>query len=113
MEVEGDRKKKIETTTTSFLSPELLIKSKLYNYNINLVNLWKIIQIHPITSRHKNDLVSIGEQGRDSYRDVYDLHFVFCNSRYKSNSYDNELVVREYYKHDAKFSDEMARVQNT
>jgi len=26
--------------------------------------------------------------------------------------YDNELVVEEYYKHDAKFGDEMIRVQN-
>jgi hypothetical protein len=26
--------------------------------------------------------------------------------------YDNELVVEEYYKHDAKFGDEMDRVQN-
>ncbi|MES2748322.1 MAG: FixH family protein [Bacteroidota bacterium] len=26
--------------------------------------------------------------------------------------YDNELVVEEYYKHDAKFGDEMVRVQN-
>ncbi|WP_310559093.1 FixH family protein [Flavobacterium sp.] len=28
------------------------------------------------------------------------------------SKYDNELVVEEYYKHDAKFGDEMARVQN-
>ena len=38
------------------------------------------------------------------------LYFVI---KVQSNSkYDNELVVEEYYKHDAKFSDEMARVQN-
>jgi nitrogen fixation protein FixH len=31
----------------------------------------------------------------------------------QSNSkYDNELVVEEYYKHDAKFGDEMDRIQN-
>ncbi len=31
----------------------------------------------------------------------------------QSNSkYDNELVVEEYYKHDAKFGDEMVRIQN-
>jgi nitrogen fixation protein FixH len=31
----------------------------------------------------------------------------------QSNSkYDNELVVEEYYKHDATFGDEMVRVQN-
>ncbi len=27
--------------------------------------------------------------------------------------YDNELVVEEYYKHDAKFGDEMKRIQNS
>ena len=38
------------------------------------------------------------------------LFFVF---KVQSNSkYDNELVVEEYYKHDAKFGDEMIRVQN-
>lgn len=38
------------------------------------------------------------------------LYFVF---NVQSNSkYDNDLVVEEYYKHDAKFSDEMLRVQN-
>lgn len=32
----------------------------------------------------------------------------------QSNSkYDNELVVEEYYKHDAHFSDELAKFQNT
>jgi nitrogen fixation protein FixH len=37
------------------------------------------------------------------------LYFVFA---VQSNSkYDNELVVEEYYKHDAKFGDEMARIQ--
>lgn len=37
------------------------------------------------------------------------LYFVFT---VQSNSkYDNELVVEEYYKHDAKFGDEMARIQ--
>lgn len=29
-----------------------------------------------------------------------------------NSKYDNELVVEEYYKHDAKFGDEMVRVQN-
>lgn len=28
------------------------------------------------------------------------------------SKYDNELVVEEYYKHDAKFGDEMTRIQN-
>ena len=38
------------------------------------------------------------------------LYFVF---KVQSNSkYDNELVVEEYYKHDALFGDEMTRVQN-
>ena len=38
------------------------------------------------------------------------LYFVI---KVQSNSkYDNELVVEEYYKHDAKFSDEMVRIQN-
>jgi nitrogen fixation protein FixH len=38
------------------------------------------------------------------------MYFVF---NVQSNSkYDNELVVEEYYKHDAKFGDEMVRVQN-
>jgi hypothetical protein len=38
------------------------------------------------------------------------MYFVF---NVQSNSkYDNDLVVEEYYKHDAKFSDEMLRVQN-
>jgi hypothetical protein len=38
------------------------------------------------------------------------LYFVFT---VQSNSkYDNELVVEEYYKHDAKFGDEMARIQD-
>jgi hypothetical protein len=38
------------------------------------------------------------------------LFFVFT---VQSNSkYDNELVVEEYYKHDAKFSEEMQRIQN-
>ena len=38
------------------------------------------------------------------------LFFVF---KVQSNSkYDNELVVEEYYKHDAKFGDEMKRAQN-
>jgi hypothetical protein len=38
------------------------------------------------------------------------LYFVFT---VQSNSkYDNELVVEEYYKHDALFGDEMARIQN-
>lgn len=38
------------------------------------------------------------------------LYFVF---KVQSDSkYDNELVVEEYYKHDAHFGDEMVRVQN-
>lgn len=38
------------------------------------------------------------------------LYFVFT---VQSNSkYDNELVVEEYYKHDAKFGDEMVRIQD-
>ena len=38
------------------------------------------------------------------------LYFVFA---VQSNSkYDNELVVEEYYKQDAKFGDEMARIQD-
>lgn len=38
------------------------------------------------------------------------LYFVL---EVQSNSkYDNELVVEEYYKHDATFGDEMVRVQN-
>lgn len=38
------------------------------------------------------------------------LYFVI---KVQSNSkYDNELVVEEYYKHDARFQEEMARVQN-
>jgi nitrogen fixation protein FixH len=38
------------------------------------------------------------------------LYFVF--SVQSNSKYDNELVVEEYYKHDAKFGDEMVRVQN-
>lgn len=39
------------------------------------------------------------------------LYFVF---KVQSNSkYDNELVVEEYYKHDAKYGDEMVLLQNT
>lgn len=38
------------------------------------------------------------------------LYFVF--SVQSNSKYDNELVVEEYYKHDAKFGDEMAMVQN-
>ena len=38
------------------------------------------------------------------------LYFVI---KVQTNSkYDNELVVEEYYKHDARFGEEMARVQN-
>lgn len=38
------------------------------------------------------------------------LYFVFT---VQSNSkYDNDLVVEEYYKHDAHFGDEMIRIQN-
>ena len=38
------------------------------------------------------------------------LYFVF--SVQSNSKYDNELVVEEYYKHDAKFGEEMAKVQN-
>ncbi len=38
------------------------------------------------------------------------LYFVI--SVQSNSKYDNELVVEEYYKHDAKFGDEMVRVQN-
>jgi nitrogen fixation protein FixH len=38
--------------------------------------------------------------------------FYFVFSVQSNSKYDNELVVEEYYKHDAKFGDEMARVQN-
>ena len=38
------------------------------------------------------------------------LYFVF--SVQSNSKYDNELVVEEYYKHDAHFGDEMKRVQN-
>lgn len=37
------------------------------------------------------------------------LYFVI--SVQTNSKYDNELVVEEYYKHDAKFGDEMARIQ--
>lgn len=38
------------------------------------------------------------------------LYFVF---EVQSNSkYDNDLVVEEYYKHDTRFQEEMARIQN-
>lgn len=38
------------------------------------------------------------------------LYFVF---KVQSDSkYDNDLVVEEYYKHDAKFSEEMTRIQD-
>lgn len=38
------------------------------------------------------------------------LYFVF--SVQSNSKYDNELVVEEYYKHDAHFGDEMKRIQN-
>ena len=38
------------------------------------------------------------------------LYFVFKVQ--SSSKYNNELVVEEYYKHDAKFGEEMVRVQN-
>lgn len=38
------------------------------------------------------------------------MYFVF--SVQSNSKYDNELVVEEYYKHDAKFGDEMVRIQN-
>lgn len=38
------------------------------------------------------------------------LYFII---KVQSNSkYDNELVVEEYYKHDAHYSDELAKIQN-
>jgi hypothetical protein len=41
------------------------------------------------------------------------MAFIYFVIKVQSNSkYDNELVVEEYYKHDAKFGDEMIRVQN-
>src|SRR3970040_1009692 len=38
------------------------------------------------------------------------LYFVFTVQ--SDSKYDNELVVEEYYKHDAHFGDEMVRIQN-
>ena len=38
------------------------------------------------------------------------LYFVL--SVQSNSKYDNELVVEEYYKHDARFGDEMKRIQN-
>ncbi len=38
------------------------------------------------------------------------MYFVF--SVQSDSKYDNELVVEEYYKHDAHFGDEMKRIQN-
>ena len=38
------------------------------------------------------------------------LYFVF--SVQSDSKYDNELVYEEYYKHDAKFGEEMVRIQN-
>ncbi|MFV5691884.1 FixH family protein [Flavobacterium sp. LT1R49] len=38
------------------------------------------------------------------------LYFVFTVQ--SDSKYDNELVVEEYYKHDAHFGDEMIRIQN-
>jgi hypothetical protein len=38
------------------------------------------------------------------------LYFVF--SVQSNSKYDNELVVEEYYKHDARFGDEMKRIQD-
>jgi hypothetical protein len=38
------------------------------------------------------------------------LYFVF--SVQSDSKYDNELVVEEYYKHDAHFGDEMKRIQD-
>ena len=38
------------------------------------------------------------------------LYFVFTVQ--SDSKYDNELVVEEYYKHDAHFGDEMTRIQN-
>jgi hypothetical protein len=41
---------------------------------------------------------------------IFILYFVF--SVQSNSKYDNELVVEEYYKYDAKFGDEMVRIQN-
>lgn len=38
------------------------------------------------------------------------LYFVFTVQ--SDSKYDNELVVEEYYKHDAHYGDEMERIQN-
>ena len=38
------------------------------------------------------------------------LYFVFMVQ--SDSKYDNDLVVEEYYKHDARFGEEMERVQN-
>lgn len=38
--------------------------------------------------------------------------FFFVIKVQTQSQYDNDLVVEEYYKHDAKFGDEMIRIQN-
>lgn len=38
--------------------------------------------------------------------------FFFIIKVQTQSQYDNDLVVEEYYKHDAKFGDEMIRIQN-
>ena len=38
------------------------------------------------------------------------LYFVY--SVQSNSKYDNELVVEEYYKHDAHFGEELAKIQN-
>jgi hypothetical protein len=38
--------------------------------------------------------------------------FYFIIKVQTESKYDNDLVVEEYYKHDAKFGDEMIRIQN-
>lgn len=38
------------------------------------------------------------------------LYFVFMVQ--SDSKYDNDLVIEEYYKHDAHFGDEMTRIQN-
>jgi hypothetical protein len=54
----------------------------------------------------------LGNRNRNRFWFVYNLHFVFCFTVQSDSKYDNELVVEEYYKHDAHFGDEMARIQN-
>ena len=44
---------------------------------------------------------------------IYFIFILFFIIKVQTDSkYDNDLVVEEYYKHDAKFGEEMVRVQN-